>query len=314
MSDTVPTTRRSPEATSAAPPPAALPFWRRSLRGFSQCAFQANEITGLLFVAAATVFNWRMGVFFVLSVVLGTATAVALKADAALLDLGLFGFNSGLMGLALGNFFHPNTALWVSVVVLAVLVAALTVAMARWVPWPFLAAPFIAMFWVIWPLKQTLRLEVVQLAAFGDSEPAFLKGTVVALGSTLFAAGIVSGLLFLAGVAFANWRHAVVAVLGAAIGASLAIHVGAPGDAINSGFVGFNAVLAALAAFVVIAEDLRMAILAAVLATWIFSAINRNAPFPALASGFVLTIWGLLLIAWINPRFIGKHQTTAEAG
>jgi len=312
MSDTVPTTRRSPEATRPAAPPTPLPFWRRSLRGFSQCAFQANEITGLLFVAAATVFNWRMGVFFVLSVVLGTATAVALKADSALLDLGLFGFNSGLMGLALGNFFHPNTALWVAVVVLAVLVAAVTVAMARWVPWPFLAAPFIVMFWVIWPLKQTLRLEVVQLAAFGNSEPAFAKGTVVALGSTLFAAGVLSGLLFLAGVALANWRHAVVAVLGAAIGISLAIHVGAPGDAINSGFVGFNAVLAALAAFAVIAEDLRMSILAAVLATWIFSAINRNAPFPALASGFVLTIWGLLLIAWINPWFTEARRTSAE--
>jgi urea transporter len=314
MSDTVPTTRRSPEAASAAATPAPLPFWRRSLRGFSQCAFQANEVTGLFFIAAATVFNWRMGVFFVLSVVLGTATAVVLRADAALLDLGLFGFNSGLMGLALGNFFHPNTALWVAVVVLSVLVAALTVAMARWVPWPFLAAPFIVMLWVIWPLAQTLHLAVVELAAFGNSQPVFAVGTVVALGSTLFAAAVVPGLLFLVGVALANWRHAAVAVLGAAIGVSLAIHVGAPGDAINSGFVGFNAVLAALAAFVVIAEDLRMSILAAVLATWIFSAINRSAPFPALASGFVLTIWGLLLIAWINPWFTGSRSTTAEAG
>jgi urea transporter len=167
---------------------------------------------------------------------------------------------------------------------------------------------------VIWPLKQTLRLEVVQLATFGNSEPAFPRGTVVALGSTLFAAGVLSGLLFLAGAVVANWRHAVVAVLGAAVGVALAIHVGAPGDAINSGFVGFNAVLAALAAFVVIDEDLRMSVLAAVLATWIFSAINRSAPFPALASGFVLTIWGLLLIAWINPWFTGSRETTPAAG
>ena len=313
MSDTVPTTRRSPEVGSVTAPSAPLPFWRRTARGFSQCAFQANEVTGLLFIAAAAAFNWRMGVFFVLSVVLGTATAVALRADAGLLDLGLFGFNSGLMGLALGNFFHPDAALWVAVVVLAVVVAALTVAMARWVPFPFLAAPFIVLFWVLWPLATTLHLDVVELGAFGTSQPEFLKGTVVALGSTLFAAGVVPGVLFLAGIAVANWRHAVVAVLGAAIGISLAIHVGVPGDAINSGFIGFNAVLAAVAAYVVIAEDLRMSVLAAVLATWIFSVINRNAPFPALASGFVLTIWGLLLLALINPWFTGR-STAARAG
>ena len=29
-----------------------VPLWRQMLRGFSQCAFQANEIAGLLFVAA----------------------------------------------------------------------------------------------------------------------------------------------------------------------------------------------------------------------------------------------------------------------
>lgn len=315
MSDTVP----GAVPTTVATAPAigtALPFWRRALRGLSQCAFQANEITGVLFLAAATVFNWRMGVFYAVSVVIGTATAMALRADPGLLDLGLFGFNSGLMGLALGNFFTADTALWIAVVVLAAVVAAITVGMARWFPLPFLAAPFILAFWVIWPMASALHLDPVDLGAFGEAEPAYLVATVAALGSTLFAAALAPGLLFLAGVAVANWRHAVVAVLGALLGVSLAVHVGAPGTAVNSGFVGFNAVLAALAAWVVIGEDLRWSVLAAVVATWIFSAINRNAPFPALASGFVLTIWGLLLLGTLNPWFTGTRQrpTSSRAG
>ena len=81
------------------------PFWRQCLRGFSQCAFQCNEITGLAFILAVAVHNWRMAIFYVIGVILGTLVARLLGGDRTLLGLGLFGFNSGLMGLALGNFF-----------------------------------------------------------------------------------------------------------------------------------------------------------------------------------------------------------------
>ena len=37
--------------------------------------------------------------------------------------------------------------------------------------------------------------------------------------------------------------------------------------------------------------------------TWIFSLINRTWPSPALASGFVLTVWGIMLLGWLNSRF-----------
>ena len=99
--------------------PDKTPFWRQCLRGFSQCAFQCNEITGLVFILAVGVHNWRMAVFYVIGVILGTLVCRLLGGDRTLLGLGLFGFNSGLMGLALGNFFVANTALWIAVVILA---------------------------------------------------------------------------------------------------------------------------------------------------------------------------------------------------
>ena len=119
----------------------SVPFWRQYLRGFSQCAFQANEITGVIFVVAVAFYSWRMAVFYVLSVLIATVVARLVKADRTLLDLGLFGFNSGLMGLAMGNFYEPDTALWVWVLVLAAVVALIAVAMGKWLPIPFLAAP-----------------------------------------------------------------------------------------------------------------------------------------------------------------------------
>jgi urea transporter len=292
--------------------PSQAPFWRQVLRGFSQCAFQANELTGLFFIAAATFFNWRMGVAYVVSVVVATVVARLLRGNAELLGLGLFGFNSGLMGLALANFFEPGLAVWCWVPVLAALVAALTIAMARYLPFPFLAAPFIVMFWAVWPLADAMGLEKIDLGAFPAAPLTFIAATVAALGATLFASGPVVGLIFLAGVLVSNWRHAVVALMGAALAASLAAHVGAPGSAINSGFIGFNAVLAAIATYVIVSNDLRFAALAALGATWIFSFVSRLGVAPALASGFVLTVWLILLVGWVNGRF-NRAEPTATA-
>jgi urea transporter len=288
--------------------PAQTPFWRQALRGFSQCAFQANEISALFFIAGATVFNWRMGASYVVSVVIATVAARLLGGSPALLGLGLYGFNSGLMGLALANFFVPDAALWAWVPVMAVIVAGATVVMSRWLRIPFLAAPFIGVFWILWPLADAMGLQKIDLGAFPDAPVAPVAAILAALGSTLFASAAPSGVLFLGGVLVSNWRHAVVALIGAMLAASLAAHVGAQGTAINSGFIGFNAVLASMATYILIAADLRLAALAALFATWIFSYLGRNIPAPALASGFVATVWLIMLLGWLNTRFNGEAR------
>jgi urea transporter len=212
------------------------------------------------------------------------------------------------MGLALGNFFQPDGALWIWVPILAVVVAGVTVAMSKWLPFPFLAAPFILTFWAIWPLADLMGLSKIDLGAFADEDVLWAGATISALGSALFAATVASGLLFLAGVLVSSWRCAVVALFGAFIAVALATQADVAGASINSGFVGFNGVLAALAAYAVISKDLRLVLLASVLATWLFSYVNREWPAPALASGFVLAIWFILLLGWLNPRFVGVED------
>ncbi len=289
-----------------------LSVWRQILRGFSQCAFQANEITGALFIVAVAIFHWRMGAFYVIAVVVGTLTARALKGIGDLLDLGLYGFNSGLIGLALGNFFQPVPMLWLWVIVFAAVAAGLTVAMSKWLPFPFLAAPFILTFWAIWPLAGTLGIMPVDLGAFPAMDVMFGKSIIAALGSALFVPSLLSGVTFLAGIAISNWRNAIVAIIGAFIANALAVQAGTVGGAINFGFVGFNGVLAALAAYVLVAADLRLAILGSLLATWLASYVYRGFPAPVLASGFVLAIWFILFLGWLNPRF-AADKTPARA-
>jgi urea transporter len=284
----------------------ALRFGRQVLRGLSQCAFQANALAGGLFIVAVAVFSWRMAVCYVISAVVGTAVAKLLKGSDDLLDAGLYGFNSALMGLALANFFHPTLALWLWMPVLAAVTAAVTVVLAKWMRWPFLAAPFILTLWAVWPFADGLGLTRMEFGAFEAAPVAWGTAVISALGSAVFAPSSLTGLLFLAGLLVSNWRHALVAVLGALTAVALAAHVGASGQAINSGFVGFNGVLGALAAYVIVAADLRLVILAAVLGTWLASYVYRGAPVPVLASGFVLAIWLTLLLGWLSPRLAAK--------
>jgi urea transporter len=296
-----------------------VPFWRQCLRGLSCCAFQTNELTGLIFIGAVLAYSWHMAVFYIIAVIVGTIVARLLTVLAVFRtdvvcgfrDAGILGFNSALMGLALGNFYQVNAALWIAVPVMAALAAVVTVVLARWLPFPFLAAPFIGCFWLLWPIASSVGMHKIQLSAFPVEPTSYIPATVASVGSTLFAPVILAGVLFLLGVLVANWRLAIVAAGGGLIAVSLAIHVHVVGGAINTGFIGFNAVLAALVVWVLVAEDLRLAALGAFVATWIFSFITLNAPFPALASGFVLGVWAIMLLGWINPRFIGKP---AQAG
>jgi urea transporter len=150
-----------------------------------------NEITGAVFVLAAAVFNWRMAVFCAVAVVLGTMAARLLRANSDLLVLGLFGFNYGLMGLALANFFQPEPMLWIWMVICTMMTAGVTVAKPRLLPFPFIAVPFILTFWAVWAQADGLSLA--------------------------FAPSPLGGAIFLSGIAYSNWRHAVVAFLGALI-------------------------------------------------------------------------------------------------
>ena len=290
----------------------AVRFGRQVLHGLSQCAFQSNVCTGAVFVVAVAIFNWRMAIAFLLGAIIGTLTARVLRGPEDLLDAGLLGFNSALMGLALGHFFQPDILVWASVCVFAALTAVLTVLMAKLLSFPFLAAPFIVAFWLLWPIAETVGLTKIDLGAFPKADVMWAMATLSALGSALFSPNAISGTIFLIGVAISNWRHAVIALIGGFVAVALAEHVGANGGAINSGFVGFNAVLAALAAYVIVAADLRLVVLAAITATWLASYVYRGVPAPVLASGFVLSIWGVLLLAWANPRF-NKQDSSAGA-
>lgn len=287
-------------------PDGQVPFWRLVLRGCSQCCFQTNEVTGVLFLLAVLAYDWKQFLLMAMGALIGAAVgSVLMRNDRFLLELGLFGFNSCLMALGLGNFFDKTVGLWVWAAVLCVLAAALTWVFVKWFPFPVLAAPFILLFWAFWPISEDVGLTKLQFPPFIGGDVFYIRATISAMGATLFAGVVVAGLLFFLGVLVSSWRHAVLAFAAAMIAHTIAVWWNVPGDEINSGLAGLNAVLAAVAIYALVEADIRLALLGAIVASAVIPLFSQLNLIP-LAAGFVLTTWVIMLLDRFQKRWFNQ--------
>jgi urea transporter len=288
------------------------PFWRLVLRGCSQCCFQTNEITGVLFLLAVLAYDWKQFLLMAMGALIGAGVgSVLMRNDRALLELGLFGFNSILMAIGLGNFFDKTVSLWIWAAVMCTLAAGLTWVFVKWFPYPVLAAPFILLFWVFWPVSDDLGLTKLQFPPFIGGDVHFVRAAVSALGATLFAGVVVAGILFFVGLLVSNWRHAALAVSAAMIAHTIAEWWNVPGDQINSGLAGLNAVLAAVAIYALVAQDIRLSLLGAIVASAVLPLFGQL-DLISLAAGFVLTTWAILFLDWFQKRWFNQPVRTLD--
>jgi urea transporter len=281
------------------------------LRGCSQCCFQTNEITGVLFLVAVLTYAWQQSLLMLIGAVVGTGVGMALKAERPLLELGLYGFNSCLMALALGNFFERDALLWVTAVLLCTITTVVARVMIRLLKFPVLAAPFILTFWVYWPLSEHLGATKLQFPPFIDTHVFWLRAGFAALGAALFAGTALAGLIFFLAVAVSSWRHAVLALVAAFTAHTVAVWWNVPGEQINAGLAGFNAVLAAVAIYALVQPDLRLALLGAVVASAVLPLFTKLG-LVSLAAGFVLTVWVVIFLGWFQARYFNEKPAPAE--
>ncbi|MCU0261953.1 MAG: urea transporter, partial [Ilumatobacteraceae bacterium] len=248
-------------------PEGAVPYWRLVLRGCSQCCFQTNEVTGLIFLVAVLTYSREQALLMLMAALIAPAVALVLRGDRFLLELGVFGFNSCLMALALGNFFEHDAALWIWAATLSGLAAAVTVVAVRFIRFPILAAPFIVLFWIFFEFAEDVGLTARQFPPFTDVDYDSFRAGMSALGAALFAGTVTAGVLFFVAVLVSNYRHAMLAVSAAFLADRIAEWWDVPGEQINLGLAGFNAVLAAVAIYAFAGADIRLSLLGAVFAS-----------------------------------------------
>ena len=284
-----------------------LPFYRIVLRGISQLCLQTNELTGLFFLAAVFIASPIASAYLLVAAILGPLGRILIGERREVLATGLPALNPCLIALSIPVFFNTgwtNIGMWV-VLLLCIASAVLLVRLfLRILPFPIIALPFLIIFWILWAIEphvSFLQPSELHLAAYHTFHP--IVAVLYSLGQAIFSATLWSGVLFLIGVLLSNWRHGVVALLGAVIGTFVAYYYSnvAPESA-NLGLYGFNGVLAAVAVFVTCQGKLRLSILGALLAT-IFIPLIADFGVQTLSAPFVFTTWLMILLGWVEDNW-----------
>lgn len=298
--------------------PERMPYWRFALRGCSQLCFQSNELTGAFFLVAVLVYSPIAFAYFLAAALLAPGARMLLGERRAVLATGLPGLNPSLIALSLPAFFETgwtDFGMWgvlVACVALAVVLTRLCLAI---LPFPVLALPFLLIFWGLYALAP--EVDVLRPISPGDlPHTTFhpLTAVVFGLGQALFAASHWSGILFLIGMLLSNWRHAVIAVIGAAIGTAVSYYYRDVDPAsVNLGLYGFNGVLTAVSVYVVCGKKLRLAVLGALLATILMPAI-ADLNVQVLSAPFVFTTWLILGLGWVEDRWFGGAPESGSSG
>ncbi|BBZ20524.1 urea transporter [Mycolicibacterium gadium] len=288
-------------------------YYRLVLRGCSQLCFQSNELTGLFFLAAVLVVSPIAAAYFLVAAVMAPGGRMLLGQRGAVLATGLPGLNPCLIALSLPAFFRTgwtNVGMWIVLVACVAITVLLVRLLVAVVPFPILALPFVLTFWVVYALAP--HLGVLQPSSIDVSVATTLHpltAVLSSLGQTLFSPSVWSGLLFLAGLLVSNWRHAVIAVVGALIGTvvSYYYHQGDP-ESVNLGLYGFNGVLTAVAVYALCDSKLRLAILGALLATITMPAFT-NLGLQAVSAPFVFATWLVLALGWVDRSWLAPSDS-----
>ena len=225
------------------------------------------------------------------------------------LETGLPGLNPCMIAISLPAFFHTgwtNAGMWIVLLVSVACAVALVRLCVAVLPFPTLALPFLIIFWSLDAAAP--RLEFLQPIVFQTPQPELFRpftAVLSSLGQTLFTPSIWSGLLFITGLSLSNWRHGLIAVIGATIGTAVSYYYrSADPVSANLGLFGFNGVLTAVSVFMLCGDKLRLAILGALLATILTPAVAEFGVL-TLSAPYVLTTWLMLALGWIEDHWFG---------
>lgn len=297
-------------------------------RGVGQVFFQENALTGALFVLGIALSSPLMAAGAVVGAVIGTATAWVLKYDKAETSAGIYGFNATLVGIATLFFFKPGVVSLVMLLLGCIVATVITRLARQFLPFPTYTGPFIVTTWAIFLLGKALGVAPVdhgEVGAAANIAMYSIEAVTHGIGQVMFQGSIWTGLLFLAGIAVNDWRHAAWVLIASILGMLAAsYHATAESNAIHIerlfdhthganvalGLYGYNATLTAIALLL-----WRRSLIPILLGVLLSVPITELLPIlglPALTAPFVLATWVIMAFAWLDSRIFGERSTAAS--
>lgn len=271
------------------------------LRGISQIFLLSNPVIGLIMMMTLALFSSNLLVGCLLGALVGVITASVVELDKSKIDLGLFGYNPALLGMAILAFYEFNLTACI-VIVLASIFTTLITSKASTILGPKIppyTSPYILTAWLVIlsgsylnliPVSTITSLEVTAIEPF-----TFFKG----LGQVLFLDSALASVLCLIAIMIHSFKMAVWAIFASALSVIFALSLGLDQVAIEQGMYSYNAVLVCI----VLVEKCKSRLMIitigtclSVLITHAFSLLS----LPALTAPFVLSVW---MIYWLKMLY-----------
>lgn len=284
---------------------APVNFLRIVLRGLGQVMFQGHAGTGLLFLIGIAFASPLMMVGALIGMIIGPVVALLSGFDRAEIEEGIHGFNPSLVGLATVFFLKPEPLTWVLLVVGCVTATFLTYLMRRYLKFPTYTAPFVLVTWLILIVAHGIAGTAIDvIPAPAEHTPiGFVTELLYGVAEVMLGANMVTGILFLAGIALSNWRHGVLAIVGVIVGTLLAIYHNDPTEQIHLGLYGFNALLASIAVFLW-RKSLLIPILAALISVPLTEFFPSWLGVPGLTAPFIAAAWIVITVGQLEALFL----------
>ncbi|MDT3776759.1 urea transporter [Nitrospira sp. MA-1] len=280
-------------------------FFQIVLRGVGQVMFQGHAGTGMLFLVGIAVASPLMAVGALIGAVLGPVVATLARFDDKEIAEGLHGFNPVLVGIATVFYLKPEPLTWVLLVAGCVGSTFLTYAMRRYLKFPTYTAPFVLVTWLVLIMAHGIAGTTIDVmpAPPAYTPSGFVAEVLAGAAEVMFGATVVTGILFLAGIALCTWRHAVLGLLGSIVGTLVALYHNDPTSAVHLGIYGYNAVLAPIAVYLW-GKSLLIAILAAMISVPLTEFFPSWLGIPALTAPFVVASWIIIAVGQIDALYL----------
>lgn len=276
------------------------------LTGLGQIMFQDSPWTGAFFLTGIALASPLMAAGAAIGVITGTLVAYLLRYDRQEIRDGLYGFNAGLVGIALLFRFQPYALNFLILIVGAAASTLVTREMRRRVPFATYTTPFIITTWVAFFVALECQIPpVVQPSAPETLDVS--QAVVEGISEVMFQANMVTGMLFIVGILLNSWKGALVAVGGSLLGMLVGVSHHDPVAQLSLGIYGYNASLAAMAMTLY-----RRSLLLPLVAAFISVPITENfLPLTGLApltAPFVLASWATIALDKAEKRYSATER------
>ena len=260
--------------------------------GIAQVILQPCYITGAICLFAIAINSWELALGGLLGSMIGTATAILLKLKPNEIQLGLYGFNATLIGIANVYLFEIS---FISIIVLvascalSVIAAQLITLLLKLPPY---TAPFVLITWLIILFSSDLRL-LQNTITPGTSYSFHSAGIFEGIGQVFLQGNALSGAVIVLAVLYCSKSSFAWAVLATLISYLIAVSLSYKMDDIVFGLYGFNAVLTAIAL-----EQFKRILLQliGITLTVIVTHIFIISEWPSFTAPFVIITWLITII------------------